>query len=89
MKHYTESSPAQVIKPTKAQDATGWRQPEMDKPFPRIGARAYFCDQDARYGPRYGMVYGEVVYHECMHVKLRLDDGRTTSALRSHWVGEA
>jgi hypothetical protein len=87
VKHRTESQPAQVIKPTKAQDATGWRQPE-GRPFPVIGARAYFFDAMARYGTAWGRIEGTIESCTATLVTIRLDDGRVHT-LRRTWVGEA
>jgi hypothetical protein len=85
----SESHPNQVHKPTKAQDATGWRQPEMDKPFPRIGARAYFFDAGARFQEHnWARVDGTITNCTATLVTIRLDDGRVHT-LRRTWVGEA
>jgi hypothetical protein len=88
VKHRTESQPAQVIKPTKAQDATGWRQPE-GRPFPAVGARAYFFDAYARFQEHeWQRVDGTITKVSETQVTIRLDDGRTHT-LRRTWVGEA
>jgi hypothetical protein len=88
MNHNPKASLAQVNKPTKAQDATGWRQPE-GRPFPVIGARAYFFDAMARFQDEpWARVEGTIESCTATLVTIRLDDGRVHT-LRRTWVGEA
>ena len=88
MNKLTESPVKNQGKPTKAQDATGWRQPE-GRPFPVIGARAYFFDAMSRFQDEpWARIDGTITKVSETQVTIRLDDGRTHT-LRRTWVGEA